>query len=206
MRNVDLINRADLPVSLVRHYDHELHGVCDHLYVKCKDVQEAPAVDIQSLIDGDTSDGYHTFNELYHHRAALFSVIVKVFSDKAWKALKHSDGSMFDGMFIVGIQTPEGQATYHYNIDPYWNMFQCQELDLAPEWDGHTSEQAIERIRSLEPIVQGQCNEQKLRHGRWIYERGGCMYCSECNGERDSRDRFDYCPYCGVKMDGGTEK
>ena len=27
-------------------------------------------------IDGNTSDGYHTFNELYHHRAVLFSVIV----------------------------------------------------------------------------------------------------------------------------------
>lgn len=35
------------------------------------------------LINGETSDGYHTFNELYHHRAVLFSVIVKAFSDKA---------------------------------------------------------------------------------------------------------------------------
>ena len=26
---------------------------------------------------GDLSDGYHTFNELYHHRAILFSVICR---------------------------------------------------------------------------------------------------------------------------------
>lgn len=30
----------------------------------------------QEPITGETSDGYHTFNELYHHRAVLFSVIV----------------------------------------------------------------------------------------------------------------------------------
>ena len=26
---------------------------------------------------GDMSDGYHTFNELYHHRAVLFSIICR---------------------------------------------------------------------------------------------------------------------------------
>lgn len=52
--------------------------------------------------------------------------------------------SMYDGMFIVGIETPDGQATYHYNVDPYWDMFQCKEVDRAPEWDGHTPDQAKE--------------------------------------------------------------
>ena len=66
-------------------------------------------------IDGNTSDGYHTFNELYHHRAVLFSVIVKIFADRAWKSKLHADGTMYDGMFIVGIETPDGQATYHYD-------------------------------------------------------------------------------------------
>ena len=104
------------------------------------------------LVTGDTSDGYHTFNELYHHRAILFSVIVKAFPDKAWKSKQHNDGTMYDGMFIVGIDTPDGQATYHYDIDPYWDMFECRELECAPEWDGHTPAQAIERIRKLEPM------------------------------------------------------
>jgi hypothetical protein len=56
---------------------------------------------------------------------------------------------MYDGMFIVGIETPDGQATYHYDIDPYWDMFKCRVLDNAPEWDGHTPAQAIERIGKL---------------------------------------------------------
>ena len=100
-------------------------------------------------IDGNTSDGYHTFNELYDHRAKLFSVIVRSYSSLCWKSKHHHDGTMYDGMFIVGIDTPEGQATYHYDIDPYWDLFDCKELDSAPEWDGHTPQQAVERIRSL---------------------------------------------------------
>lgn len=98
---------------------------------------------------GDLSDGFHTFNELYHHRAILFSVICNIFKDIAWKSKKHDTGDMFDGMFIVGIQTPFGQATYHYDIDPYWDLFQVKELPNAPKWDGHTPDDAIKRISTL---------------------------------------------------------
>ena len=100
-------------------------------------------------ITGDTSDGYHTFNELYHHRAVLFSVICNDHKELAWKSKKHNDGSMYEGMFIVGINTPSGPATYHYDIEPYWNMFNVKELKNAPEWDGHTPNQAIKRIGTL---------------------------------------------------------
>ena len=113
---------------------------------------------------GDLSDGYHTFNELYHHRAILFSVICNEHPDISWKSKLHHDGTMFDGMFIVGINTPEGQATYHYDINPYWDMFRVRELEKAPEWDGHTSEQAIERIAGLtreeaEKVMGGKAHE-----------------------------------------------
>lgn len=103
----------------------------------------------QEPITGETSDGYHTFNELYHHRAVLFSVIVANYKERAWKSVRHHDGTMYDGMFIVGIDTPDGQATYHYDINPYWDMFNCKVREFAPEWDGHTPAQAIERIKSL---------------------------------------------------------
>ena len=155
------------------------------------------------LVTGDTSDGYHTFNELYHHRAVLFSVIVKAFQEKAWKARLHHDGTMYDGMFIVGIDTPEGQASYHYDIDPYWDMFECRELKRAPEWDGHTPAQAIERIGKLEPV----------RHGRWIQSKTvpSYHYCSQCRIPQKMEKscniyvHIHYCPYCGAKMDGGTD-
>lgn len=108
------------------------------------------SVDTLSMINGETSDGYHTFNELYHHRAVLFSVIVRCFKWRAWKSKKHHDGSMFNGMFVVGIETPQGQATYHYDINPYWRMFECREVERAPEWDGHSADEAIERISLLQ--------------------------------------------------------
>lgn len=95
---------------------------------------------------GDVSDGYHTFNELYHHRAVLFSVICNQNKHLAWKAKSHHDGTMFANMFIVGIETPMGQATYHYDVNPYWDYFDVPVLDKAPEWDGHTSEQVCYRL------------------------------------------------------------
>ena len=165
----------------------------------------SPSIDVAPVITGETSDGYHTFNELYHHCAVLFSVIVKAFPDHAWKARKHHDGTMYDGMFIAGIETPDGQATYHYDIKPYWYMFECKELEYAPEWDGHTSAQAIDRIGQLEPV----------RHGRWIeytkviipepYNKWEQAWkCSEC-GFDDGFVAYNYCPYCGAKMDGGKD-
>lgn len=117
---------------------------------RLEDMQEAGRlVVIPESGIGDLSDGYHTFNELYHHRAILFSVICNAHPKSAWKAKKHSDGTMYDGMFIVGINTPTGQATYHYDINPYWDMFKVTELEYAPEWDGHTPEEAITRIETL---------------------------------------------------------
>lgn len=101
------------------------------------------------FVQGEVSDGYHTFNELYHHRAVLFGVICNEHPDLAWKSKHHADGSMYNGMFIVGINTPNGQATYHYDVVPYWDMFHVKEMDKAPEWDGHTPAQAIERIALL---------------------------------------------------------
>ena len=65
----------------------------------------------------DTSDGCHTFEELYEHRMALFSVICNTYKDKAWKSKLHDDGTMFKDYFIVGITTEEGEYTYHYHLD-----------------------------------------------------------------------------------------
>ena len=96
---------------------------------------------------GKCSDGSHTFDELYYHRMVLFSMVSNLNKDKSWKSKLHSDGTMFDDYFIVGINTPEGNYTYHYPLE-YWDRFDCQELDLAPEWDGHKPED-ITRLYSL---------------------------------------------------------
>lgn len=149
-------------------------------------------------IDGDTSDGYHTFNELYHHRAVLFSVIVAKFADRAWKSKLHADGTMFDGMFIVGIETPDGQATYHYDVDPYWEMFRCKEMNRAPEWDGHTPDQAIERIGKLIDCETDRPNT--TRHGKFKTKYGRKTPCCEVCGYSIGDMRWDYCPKCGAEI------
>lgn len=111
---------------------------------------------------GKISDGYHTFDELYHHRAILTAVICHDHPEICWKSLKHHDGTMYDGMFIVGIETPEGTATYHYDTNPYWFMFNVKELPFAPEWDGHTPDDAIKRISSLLREKPKKVNIQKV--------------------------------------------
>lgn len=156
-------------------------------------------------IDGDTSDGYHTFNELYHHRAVLFSVIVAKFSDCAWKSKLHADGTMYEGMFIVGIETPDGQATYHYDVEPYWNLFQCKEVDRAPEWDGHTPDQAIERIGKLinYKIDRPTCHDIAIHGG--MQPAGAIQWfkCSKCYCKARTDKigmALHFCPHCGAEV------
>lgn len=111
---------------------------------------------INSMLEGlkeqevsrkNISDGYHTFGELYYHRMILFSLLLNSHKDKSWKAKKHYDGTMFDDDFICGIDTPDGQYTYHYNLE-HWDMFKVKELEFAPEYDGHKPSD-ITRLLSL---------------------------------------------------------
>lgn len=97
----------------------------------------------------DVSDGFHTFRQLYYQRMILFATIVKQNKDKAWKSLRHEDGELCfgGGWFIVGIDTPEGSYTYHYE-KKYWDVFKCKELVCAKHWDGHT-EKDVTRLLSL---------------------------------------------------------
>lgn len=47
-------------------------------------------------------------------------------------AWKHHDGSMYDDYFIVGVNTKEGQHSYHYHKE-HWEKFLAEELEFAPE-------------------------------------------------------------------------
>lgn len=107
---------------------------------------------------GDFTDGYHTFNELYHQRAILFAAIVNQNKDISWKSYRHENGELCfgGGWFIVGIDTPEGSYTYHYK-NKYWDNFECEELILGKHWDGHT-EKDVTRLLSL-PSVKNECRK-----------------------------------------------
>lgn len=101
---------------------------------------------------GELSDGFHTFNGLYEQRMILFAALVKAYKDKAWKSYRHGDGEYCfgGGWFIVGIDTPEGSYTYHYE-NKYWDMFECVDLSRGKHWDGHTEADAKTRLMSLQP-------------------------------------------------------
>lgn len=109
--------------------------------------QEAINAMGSSDLKGTISDGFHTFDELYDHRMVLFAVVLKAHQDKAWKSRLHADGTMWDNWFVVGVNTPEGQFTYHYKAE-HWDLFDVPELDRAPEWDGHMPSD-ITRLMSL---------------------------------------------------------
>lgn len=163
-------------------------------------IEDAPAVDALVIPEGgvgEASDGYHTFNELYHHRAILFSVICNANPDKAWKSKLHDTEDMFEGMFIVGIETPHGQATYHYDIEPYWDMFKVKELEKAPEWDGHTPEQAIERIGALSRGLQTVA-DNLLDEAISIFCDKYCRHPLECQSQDELDNHCDNCDFIKV--------
>lgn len=98
----------------------------------------------------NTSDGYHTFKELYDHRIMLFIALMALNSKLAWWSRKHDDGSIYDGWIIAGIELPTGAITYHLN-DSYARLLDSLhivEKVKAPKWDGHTPQDVVNRIQA----------------------------------------------------------
>jgi hypothetical protein len=94
------------------------------------------------------TDGYHTFGELYSERMQYDILLSKIFHKESWRSKKHDDGSMFDGYFIMGYKTNDGDYTHHYKLE-YWGLFNhVQELTQAPSFDGHSAKDA-HRLLSL---------------------------------------------------------
>ena len=102
---------------------------------------------------GEISDGFHSFNELYEHRHMLFINLLKlsmgVYSRRVFRTRKHDDGSAIEGWFIAGMETPEGQITYHLP-DRLWGLLDgVNTLDQMEHFDGHTANDVVERLKEL---------------------------------------------------------
>lgn len=97
---------------------------------------------------GEISDGYHTFNELYRYRmlynAAFFNLLPK---HMVHKSKRHHDGEecFGGGWFIVMANLPTGQISNHYELKD-WDLFKIPEKEVADEWDGHTPQDAADRL------------------------------------------------------------
>lgn len=98
---------------------------------------------------GEVSDGYHTFNDLYAHRVRLFSTLMCAYPDQAWWSHQHHDGSKMEGWILAGIDTPAGPVTYHLPVSEAAMLPIGTELERGKEWDGHTADDVLERLKSL---------------------------------------------------------
>jgi hypothetical protein len=98
----------------------------------------------------DVSDGYHTLEELYEHRHLLFLALCKALNDNiAWKSELHHDGSYLKDWFIVGLNLDGKDITYHMPMR-LWDLAEktgVPTVDRAPEWDGHTPADVLQRLR-----------------------------------------------------------
>lgn len=107
---------------------------------------------LEALEAGEVSDGYHTHRELYEYR-----MLYNAHAVRGWlaagipvvKSWKHSDGEpcFGGGWFVVVATLPTGQVSNHYAAE-HWHLFDVPEVDLPPEYDGHTPADAAERLRA----------------------------------------------------------
>jgi hypothetical protein len=108
--------------------------------------------DLRPEYKGKISDGYHTFDELYEHRITLYIALCKSLrmEEDIWKSKQHSDGSRIEGWFILGINKEEGkQITYHLPLSKWDECNFATTLATAPSFDGHNSNDVLERLKNL---------------------------------------------------------
>lgn len=109
---------------------------------------------IESEIDENTSDGYHTFKELYEYRLLYNAVLFNEWAEQGkydvHKSERHGDGELAfgGGWFIVMATLPTGQISNHYEMKD-WDLFKCEAREKADNWDGHSPKDVATRLRSL---------------------------------------------------------
>lgn len=120
------------------------------------------------VLDGDdtmqVSDGYRTMDELYEHRVTLWIALCRVVEHNrliidqinktntycAWRSKLHSDGTEYEGWFVLGLNgAPGRQITYHLPLSRWEETEFAKTLERAPEYDGHTSADVLERLKRI---------------------------------------------------------
>ena len=118
----------------------------------------------ETEINENTSDGYHTFKELYEFRkaynVALFNQWGSILVDftlkyDVHKSWKHHDGELCfgGGWFIVVAVLPSGQISNHYPASD-WDLFKIPEVEKAKyPFDGHTGQDVIDRLLNIKYFI-----------------------------------------------------
>lgn len=128
----------------------ERHSGLKDIFIKGMDEKE------DKFNKMECSDGYHTFDELYEHRITLFIALGRqLMMDtcrpvQVWRSKFHSDGTFLEGWFIMGIGSVKGkQITYHLPLSKWEETNFCFDMEKAPEFDGHTSNDVLNRLKTL---------------------------------------------------------
>lgn len=147
----DWIENSTLTATLVNQWNRLNNS--SKIAKRSEMMTELTPEDLSNVITGGTSDGYHTFNELYEFRkvynAALFNEWAANEKWNVHKSWRHYDGELCfgGGWFIVVAMLPDGQISNHYEAKD-WDLFQIPETDKALfEFDGHSSSDVIFRLK-----------------------------------------------------------
>ena len=123
-------------------------------------------------------DEYHTMEELYDYRMLYNAIAANAMPDLSCKSWRHSDGEecFGGGWFVVYMTLPSGQVSNHYRAE-HWELFHVPEVERAPEYDGHTPQEAAERLR------------QAARDGQYVTAEHAANNPATTVREDDSRVR-----------------
>lgn len=91
----------------------------------------------------EISDGYHTFNELYDHRNLLWINFILLQKPEC----RYLVEDHYDGWFLLGFETEDGQLSYHC---PNKFLYLCNNIQRRhPKFDGHTSKDVVIRLEKI---------------------------------------------------------
>ena len=117
----------------------------------------------------NVSDGFHTFDELYKHRVALFIILIKIAHEKGWECgfsknhlkydvmLTYKQGdelniddyeACFGGGWLIGwIVLPNGdQVRYHFSEDQAEKLPATLEKELCWPCGDYNDDDAIKAL------------------------------------------------------------
>lgn len=134
-------------------------------YQEVTQYKDKVTIEVDSL--SQVSDGYHTIAELYDHRITLFIALCRKM--QGWKypagarnertdgyakivtrSKLNSDGESYPGWFLLMIETADGtQISYHIPLERWDETDFAGTLSIAYRWDGHTSADVLERLKTL---------------------------------------------------------
>jgi hypothetical protein len=148
---------------LIEQLQAPCRGIPSYIIEQAKEMHQS-----ETKITENTSDGYHTFKELYDFRKAYNVALFNEWGSRGLvpspdgnyhskyhvhKSWKHHDGEWCFGKekewFIVVAVLPTGQISNHYEAKD-WDLFKIPEVERAKyPFDGHTGQDVINRLLNI---------------------------------------------------------